>query len=229
MAVSKKTLVKTISIITLISVIVAALIGLGLLFSIISMSFWVGRILLSCLTLAVAGILAFNSIRAMTSGNKIGVIAGILIPVSAGLFLVLIWLVDVLGSFYQTFLYIVVIVSSISILLNVIISNVVSMGKSLILLQVIYYLLISYIILTLDFVIFGNLALIKLWMVFGAVVIVAIALFAVFIVKKKNIFQNEAEQRVAEGYVKITVEEYEGLKAEVARLKALVGEPKENK
>ncbi|MDY6367175.1 MAG: hypothetical protein SPL13_01460 [Clostridia bacterium] len=229
MAVNKKTLVKTISIITLVSVIVAALIGLGLLFKIISVDFWIGRILLSCLTLAVAGILGFNSIRAITSGNKIGLIAGILIPVSAGLFLVLIWLVDVLGSFYQPFLYVVVIISSISILMNVIISNVMSMGKSLILLQVIYYLLISYIILTLDFVIFGNLVLINHWMIFGAVVIVAIALFAIFLVKKKNIFQNEAEQRVAEGYVKITVEEYEGLKAEVARLKALVGETDENK
>lgn len=226
---NKKSLVKITSAITLISVIVAALLGLGLLFSIFESNWWIERVLLSCLTLVVAGVLAFNSIRAMTSGNKVGVIAGILIPVSAVLFLILIWLVNVLGDLFSPFLYVVVIVSAISILLNIIISNYVALGKSLLLLQVIFYLLVAYVIFVLSALILGYPSLIvNLWMVFAAVIIVMLTLFIVLVVKKKTILQNETE-KIAEGYIKIRKSEYEEMKAEIARLKALAGEAEENK
>ena len=225
---NKKTLIKTDAIVTLTSVIIAALLGLGLLFSIITYDWWIGNILLTCLTFVVAGVLLFNSINAITSGNKIGVIAGILIPVSVALYLVLIWGVDIPEDFKNVYDYVVVIVSSLSIFLNVIVANYVALGKSLLLLQVIYYLIFAYILTTIDTAILGSDALIQYWMPFVAAIIVALTLIIILIVKKKTLLQTATEERIGDGYVRITKAEYEGLKAEISRLKALVGEEKDD-
>lgn len=220
--VNKKTLIKTVSAVSLVSVIVAALIGLGLLFSFFAYSDFTGKILLTCLTLFIAGILGFNSINAITSGNKISVAAGILLVVSAFLFLVLIWLGDALGGFYDTYIYIVVIVSMLSVLLNVIIANYVSLGKSLLAAQVVFDICLAYILLTVSFVIFGSSALIQFWQVFVADIIVVLALYGVLKIKGKNIAQKETEIKAENGYITIKKEEYEEMKAEIERLKAIV-------
>ena len=227
MLVNKKTLVRLIAIITLGSVMIAAALGLLLLFSILKYSDNIGKILLSCLTLVVAGVLGFNSVKAITSGNKIGVLAGFMLAVSAVLFLILIWLSDALGDFYDAFGRIVVIVSSISILLNVIIANYVSLGKHLLAVQIIYYLLLTYIIATIDSVILGSSALIQLWQLFVAAIIIGLTLFVVLVVKGKTLAQKETEIKAADGFITIPKAEYEEMKAEIERLKAIVGEKSE--
>ena len=220
---SKKSLVKFIAIITLTSVIIAGLLGLGLLFGIISFdTFWVGRVLLTCLTLVVAGILAFNSVNAITSGNKAGLIAGLLITVSAALFLTLIWAVNALGDFYETYLKIVVIVSAITVFFNVLVANYVRLKNSIIAVQVIFYLLFAYIITAIIFAVLGNTALIELWTVFGAAIIIDLTLYVILIVKGKTLSQKDTEIKSAEGYVSIPKTEYEEMKAEIQRLKAII-------
>ena len=220
--INRKTLLKTVSAFSLVSVIVAAIIGLLLLFSVFEYSDAVGKILLSALTIFIAGILGFNSINAITSGNKISVAAGILLVVSAVLFLVLIWLGDVLGGFYDVYIYIVVVVSMLSVLLNVIIANYVALGKSLIIAQIIFDICLAYILLTVSFVIFGSSALIQFWQIFVADIIVVLALYGVLKIKGKNIAQKETEIKAADGYITIKKEEYEEMKAEIERLKAIV-------
>lgn len=222
---SKKSLVKFIAIITLTSVIIAGLLGLGLLFGIISFdTFWVGRVLLTCLTLVVAGILAFNSVNAITSGNKAGLIAGLLITVSAALFLTLIWAVNALGDFYETYLKIVVIVSAITVFFNVLVANYVRLKNSIIAVQVIFYLLFAYIITAIIFAVLGNTALIEVeeWMVFGAAIIIDLTLYVILVVKGKTLSQKDTEIKFAEGYVSIPKTEYEEMKAEIQRLKAII-------
>ena len=71
-------------------------------------------------------------------------------------------------------------------------------------------------------------ALIQYWMPFVAAIIVALTLIIILIVKKKTLLQTATEERIGDGYVRITKAEYEGLKAEILRLKALVGEEKDD-
>ncbi|MBQ9485697.1 MAG: hypothetical protein IJU83_02545 [Clostridia bacterium] len=225
--IERKKLVKIISIEILVCVITSALIGIGLLFKLFEGSDVLGRIMLSLLTLFIAGLFLLNSINAISSGNKIGVFSACMIVFSAVLFLLLIWLVDVLGSFYTPFIYIVVIVSMISILLNLIIGNYIALGTSLLAIQSIFYVCFAYVQLVLSFVILGNSALINVWQVFVLACILVLTFYVVLKVKQKNIAQNEVENIVKgrkEGFITITKEEYEGLKAEIARLKTLVGE-----
>lgn len=221
---NRKTLLKTVSAFSMASVIVAALIGLGLLFAVFDYSDVIGKILLSALTLFIAGILGFNSINAITSGNKISIAAGIMLIVSAALFLILIWLGDYLGGFYDAYIYIVVIISMLSVLLNVIIANYVALGKSLLAIQVIFDICLAYILLTLSFVIFGSSALIQFWQIFVADAIVVLALYGVLKIKGKNIAQKETEIKAVGGYITIKKEEYEQMKAEIERLKAIIEE-----
>ena len=224
MAVNKKTLVKTVSAITLTAVVVAALIGLGLLFSMLSFDGWVGQVLLTCATLVAAGLLEFNAVNAITSGNKLGVFAGILICVSALLFLLLIWAGDLVATIGALYTYAVVIFSSVSIFLDIMVANYVALKKSFMFAQIIFYLLIAYITLTIDLLIFGNAVLIQYWMVFVAAIILALTFYFILKVKGKTLAQADAELKTAEGYITIKKEEYDQLKAEIERLKAIIDE-----
>lgn len=224
MVVSRKNLLKAVSILTLASVISAALIGLALLFGIIEGSDTVGKILLSILTVFVAGILGFNSINAITKGNKISIVAGFSLILSVLLFIVLIWLGDFLGDFYDAYIYIVVIVSMLSVFLNVMIANYVALGKSLLVVQIIFDVLFAYILIAISLVIFGNTDLLELWQIFVADVIVVLALYGVLKIKGKNIAQKETEIKASDGYITIEKTVYEEMKAEIERLKALLEE-----
>lgn len=222
--IEKKALVKSVSTVILVCVIAAAAIGLLLLFEAISGSELLGNIMLSLLTVFIAGLFLLNSINAVTAGNKIGIFAAFMIIASAILFLILIWVSEYLGSFKDTFNYIIVIVSMLSVLLNVIIGHYIVLGTRLILVQIAMYLCFAYAQLVISFVILGNGALIEYWQIFVAAIIVALALYFVLKVQGKNIAQTQREQAVANSgeYITITKTEYENLKAEVERLREIV-------
>ena len=220
----RKNLVKIISTEILVCVIAAAVIGLGLLFKLFGYSGTLGNLLLSLLTLFIAGLFLLNSINAVTVGNKFGICAAFMVIFSAILFLILIWLGGILGDFYSVFSYIIVTVSMISILLNLIIGNYIVLKKQLLAVQIFLYLCFAYVELVVAFVIFGNSALIEYWQIFVAAIIVALTLYIVLKVKEKNIAQRNVETNATqngEEYVTITKAEYEELKAAAEKLKEL--------
>ena len=220
--ISKNSLVKIVSGIIITCVIAAALIGIGLLFKVIEYSDILGNVLLSLLTVFIAGLFLLNSINAITVGNKLGIFAAFMIVVSALLFFVLIWANQYLGTFGEVFSYIIVSVSMLSVLLNLIVSNYIALGKSLIFIQIILYLCFAYVELAVSLAIFGNTLLTDLWQVLVTAIIVILTLFIVLKVKQKNIAQKAAVTVGEKGdYVTITKTEYENLKAEIERLREL--------
>lgn len=220
--VNKKVLVKSVSTVILVCVIAAAIIGLGLLFGLMKFSDPVANILLSLLTIFIAGLFLLNSINAITAGNKVGIFAAFMIVVSAILFLLLIWA----GNLGEIFNYIIVIVSMVSILLNLIIGHYITLGKSLIAIQIFLYLSFAYVELVVAFAILGNSSLIEIWQVFVTAIIVALTLYIVLKVKEKNIAQRETETKLngnGDEFVTITKAEYEELRAAAEKLKELTG------
>ena len=218
---NEKTLVKSVSICIIISVIVAAIIGLGLLFNIIKYSDIFGNVLLSLLTVFIAGLLLLNSINAITSGNKLGIFAAFMIILSAVLFFVLIWGSRYLGTFGEGFNYAIVIVSMTSILLDVIVGHYIRLKSSLIAVQIVMYLAFAYIETAISFAILGNGALISFWQIFVTAIIVTVTLYFVLMVKEKNVAQDSVKEKIdgEDEFVSITKTEYENLKAEIERLK----------
>ena len=79
----------------------------------------------------------------------------------------------------------------------------------------------AYITLTVDLVILGNDALIKMWTIFVAAIIISFTLWIALKVKGKTVAQEKID-RVNEGYITIPKSEYEEMKAELERLKAIV-------
>lgn len=214
----KKKLVKAISTEIIICVVIAAVIGLMLLFDIIDGSDLLGKIMLTLLTLFISGLFFLNSVNAIVKGNKLGLASAIAIMVCAILYILLIWAEDVLGQ-VEVYTYFVVILSMLSIFMNLVISNYIVLGNNLIAIQVVLYIAFGYIETTLAFVILGNSVLIDIWQVFVAAIIVAVTLYVILKVKQKNI-QNTAATANGE-YVTITKEEYDRLKAAEERLKEL--------
>ena len=223
--IEKKKLFKIVSAEILVCVIAAALIGIGLLFKVIAGSELIGNIMLTLLTLFIAGLFLLNSINAVSAGNKVGIAAAIMLIISVLLCVVLIWAGSLLGDFVTTYSRITVIVAMISILLDLIVGNYIILGKSLVIVQIFQYLSFAYVELVIAFVILGSTALIELWQIFVTAIIVALTLYIVLKVKEKNIAQKAVETKSAgdygEDYVTITKTEYENLKAEVERLREL--------
>lgn len=221
--IERTTLTRTISTVILVCVIAAAAIGLGLLFSLFGFSDILGKVLLSLLTVFIAGLFLLNSINALTAGNKVGTFAAFMIIVSAALFLLLIWI----GNLGEIFNYVIVIVSMVSILLNLIVGHYIVLRKSLLAIQICLYVAFAYVELVISFLILGDDSLIMFWQIFVTAIIVSITLYIVLKVKEKNIAQRKVENIVAQNsdeYITITKTEYENLKAEVERLRELTAQ-----
>ncbi len=223
-SIERKKLFKIVSAEILVCVISAALIGIGLLFGLFKGTDIIGQIMLTLLTLFIAGLFLLNSINAVTAGNKVGIAAAIMLVVSALLCIILIWAGDLLGDFYDTYARITVIVAMVSILLDLIVGNYIILGKSLLIVQIFQYLSFAYVELVIAFVILGSEALINVWQIFVLAIIIALTLYIVLKVKEKNIAQKETETKVnanGEEMVTITKKEYEELKAAAEKLKEL--------
>lgn|GEM_PF-2104963 len=222
--IERKKLFKIVSAEILVCVISAALIGIGLLFGLFKGTDVIGQIMLTLLTLFIAGLFLLNSINAVTAGNKVGIAAAIMLVVSALLCIILIWAGGLLGDFYDTYARITVIVAMVSILLDLIVGNYIILGKSLLIVQIFQYLSFAYVELVIAFLILGSEALINVWQIFVLAIIIALTLYIVLKVKEKNIAQKETETKVnanGEEMVTITKKEYEELKAAAEKLKEL--------
>lgn len=220
--INKQNLFKIISGVIVACVVAAAAIGIGLLMPIITYSDILGQILLSLLTVFIAGLFLLNSINALAVGNKLGIFAAFMIVVSALLFLVLIWANAYLGAFGEVFSYIIVTVSMVSIFLNLIVGNFIVLGKNLLIVQIVLYICFAYVEFTVSLAILGNDVLIKFWQILVAVIIVVFTLYIVLKVKQKNLARANAGIGATNGeYITITRTEYENLKAEVERLREM--------
>ena len=220
-----KKLVKIVSTMIVVCVIAAALIGVGLLFKIIQSSNTIGNIMLTFLTLFIAGLFLLNSIKAVTVGNKVGNVAAVMLMISAALFVVLIWFGGQLGDFGDAYGKITVIVAMISIMLDLIIGNYIILGKSLLFVQILQYVSFAYVELVVALAILGDPTLVAYWQVLVLACIIALTLYIVLKVKEKNIAQEQVDHRPdGDEYVTITKTEYENLKAEIARLRELTAD-----
>ncbi len=219
----RKKLVKAVSTLIIVCVVIAAIIGLLLLFNMIEGSTLIGNIMLTLLTLFISGLFFLNSINAIVKGNKIGIAAAIAIMICAVLYILLIWIGDTITEAFTMYPHFVVILSMASIFLNLVISNYITMGKSLIALQIALYISFGYIETTIALAILGNSVLIDVWQIFVAAIIVSVTLYVVLKVKQKNIAHAEPQARLGENgeFVTITKEEYERLKAAEEKLQAI--------
>ncbi len=219
----RKKLVKAVSTLIIVCVVIAAIIGLLLLFNMIEGSTLIGNIMLTLLTVFISGLFFLNSVNAIVKGNKLGIAAAIAIMICAVLYILLIWIGDTITEAFTLYPHFVVILSMASIFLNLVISNYITLGKSLLGLQVALYISFGYIETTIAFAILGNPVLIDLWQIFVAAIIVSVTLYVVLKVKQKNIAQAESQNKLGENgeFVTITKEEYERLKAAEEKLKAM--------
>lgn len=219
----RKKLVKAVSTLIIVCVVIAAIIGLLLLFNMIEGSTLIGNIMLTLLTVFISGLFFLNSVNAIVKGNKLGIAAAIAIMICAVLYILLIWIGDTITEAFTLYPHFVVILSMASIFLNLVISNYITLGKSLLGLQVALYISFGYIETAAAFAILGNPVLIEVWQIFVAAIIVSLALYVVLKVKQKNIAQAESQNKLGENgeFVTITKEEYERLKAAEEKLKAM--------
>ena len=210
---NKRVLRKIITITAISCVAIAGLIGLALLFNIFSYADFIGNILLTVLIVFLAGMCLLNAIDAIAKMNKTGIITAGFVLLSSVLFLVMVWAGKFFGGFYDAYAKITVIIAMASILLDVIVGNYIVMGKKNLVLQIIDYIALVYIEIAIALAILGFDTLIKIWTLFGAVVIVFIVLYIILRVLAKAKRSNEQA---------VEKKELEDLKAENERLKKLL-------
>lgn len=212
---NKRKLRKIISVTSIMSVAIAGLIGLGLLFSILSFSDIIENILLSVLIVFIAGLCLLNALDAIVKKNKMGLITAGFVLISSVLILAMVWAGEYFGSFYDAYTKIVVIVAMASVFLDVIVGNYIIMGKKNLIIQIIDYLAFLYVEVAISFSILGSDALIKYYIPFIAAIIVFLVLFAILRVLAR---ENRATDLAA------NKTELDQLKEENARLKKILEE-----
>lgn len=225
---NKQKLRKVISIVSIVSVVIAAAIGLGLLFKVLSYSEPVGNILLSVLTVFVAGFCMLNAVEAVARKNKVGIITVLLILISALLILIMIWAGKYFGDIYNTYSKVVIIIAMASLLFDLIIGNYVVMQKKKLFLQIINYLSFIYVEVVISFLVLGNPNLILHYIPFVACIIVFLTTFAILRImvreKRDGASVGEGNVVVSKNEIDVLKAENESLKAENERLKKLLEE-----
>lgn len=211
---NKKALRKIISYVSIASVAVAGLIGLGVLFKIIPMSDVIGNVLLSVLIVFLAGLCLLNASEAVAKKNKLGLITAALVIISSALFLVMVWAGKYFGDFYEVYSKITVIVAMATLLFDLFIGNYIVMKTKYLLLQIIDYVAFLYVEVAISMAILGNNVLVEHYLPLVAAIIVFLVLFAILRIKVK-------EKRTENV---ISKEEYETLKAENERLKKILSD-----
>lgn len=204
---------KVLTITSLVCLGISALMLILAIFDVFSLSGIVSNLLFTLLTILSVCILLNNISSLLEKKNIYSIIIGVFILISAILFLIVIWSKNT----NDTFLKITVVFSFITILANIIVSNVLKLYKNLLWLQIPAYITLVYIELVVTLLVFDNKILYeKMPALFFAIVIVAIALLvSLSILSKKYVNNNYPEKNK----ITITLEEYEGMKREIAELK----------
>ncbi len=175
------------------------------------------KVLFSLITLTIVGVLLLNTIDLIEKKNIIAFVSAALIALSAVLFLGVIWGKVTITATFAKF---TVCLSMLSTLFNIIVANVLKLGKKYLIVQVIEYALLSYIVISLNYGIFsGNFEFIGSILFWAAVIISFGMGIALSVLSKKVVSDTLMAKVVKEGYVQIKKEEYDALLAENAELK----------
>lgn len=205
---------KIIAIISISCVSLAAIIGILLLFKVITFSEIIGKILLTLLTFFLGSLLSLNSVDAIRRKNIIGYISEGLLLLSILLVLVLIFVTN--EKTISTLRTITTIVASFSAWFSIFVANIMKLGKKLLIIQVIEYLGLATLFITLDIFLLSNKLLIE-GTILIAVGIVTLVLSIVLSIKAK-LSQDE------KSLITITVEEYNKLLNRIKELEDKLGE-----
>lgn len=214
MNISKK-LQKIIVLTSIISLSLSGLIGIGLLLDIFkNYSDAMNCVLLTLLTIFVAGLLLLTSTEAIARKNKLGYISSSLILLSGFMMLLQIWLAYLVKDFGDIYIKIVLIISALSIFFNIIVNNYITLGKNLLVVQIIGYVTFIYFEFALVSTLSFGLELINI--PFGIVTIVWIVMFLILKIKSKEFKANSSEM------VTITRIEYDDLKNRIKELEEML-------
>ncbi len=216
-----KKIKKTIGLVSVVCVGLAALLGILLLFEVLHTSGLLGQIYLSLLIIVVAGLFLLNSVEAIARKNKFGLVAMGLICFSALLFFLIVWSPSIRNA--KGFLKFIVIVAMLSILFNLIVGTVLSLGKQVLAVQCINYVSFVYIEVSIATLIIGSSFFFDkgMWRFFLTACIIFVALLIVLSVKKKTATkQAKAEETANAEPVTETVETVTIPKAEYEQLLA---------
>ncbi|MBR2975102.1 MAG: hypothetical protein IKC47_05115 [Clostridia bacterium] len=215
-------------ILTLVTIVCLATAGaIGILFLINIEADFLGdatkflvKVLLTLLVVFLAGLFLLNSVEAIARKNILGFVSAGLIGLSSLMFLVSIWA----GLNEGFYIHLTCIIAAITILFNMIVANVIVIGKKLLPLQIITYVTLLYVELAIVLLICGSNALFgDIWLIFAVDAIVCVVLSIVLSIKRKSVVrasvnQTEAAPAVAEEMVTITKSEYQALQNRIAEL-----------
>ena len=202
----KKLLIK----VTIVSVILSAIMGIGLILKLIEINDVLGKILLTLLTLGVGSLLSLNSVDLLEEKfNILALISLSLLGISCIMAIVEFWAWFEWGIFTK----LIIVISVFSVLFNLIVSFISKLGKSKIYYQIFTYLFMGVLDILLTMLVFDSKVANDLfWRIFVIDLIFAFVGFVLLTIftKKPN---NDGE------YIKIKREEYQKLLDELESLK----------
>lgn len=215
MNISKK-LQKIIALTSIICLSLGGLIGIGLLLNIFgeNPSEAITCVLLTLLTIFVAGLLLLTSTEAIARKNKLGYISSSLILLSAFMMILQIWLAYLVPDFGETYIKIVLIISALSIFFSIVVNNYITLGKNLLVVQIIGYVTFIYFEFALVSTISFDLELVNI--PFWIITIVWIVMFLILKIKSKEFKTNSSEM------ITITRQEYDDLKNKIKELEEML-------
>lgn len=164
MNIESRKIKKTFAFVSIGCISAAAIIGLLFLFKVFkdspeSVIKTIGYIALTILVIFCASLFILNAVDALEQRKVLGIVTLSLIGFSSLLFFILIWFQNVIElGFFQ---YLIVIISMVSILLDLFVGNYIRLGKRLFILQIIFIVFFIYFEVALSMAILGNSVLIK--------------------------------------------------------------------
>ncbi len=204
---------RILTIISLACLGISALISVLAIFNVFDFSGIPLSILFTLLTILSASILLNNIAKLLEQKNIFSILISVLIGISAILFLIVIWA----KNLNDNFLKITVVFSFISIFANIVVSNILKLNKKLLWLQIPAYITLAYVELVITLLVFDNKVLYEnMTALFFAVVIITISLLVALSILSRKYEDNINYQK---DKITISIEEYEGLKREIAELK----------
>lgn len=221
---------KILTLVTIVCLATAGLIGIMFLVNILAdfigegLSSFLVKVLFTLLVVFSAGLFLLNAVEAISRKSIFGFISAGLIAVSSLMFLVFIWALWQKIDEGSAYLHATWIISAATILFNVIVGNVIGLGKKLLPLQIINYVTLFYVELVIVMLICGNSSLFEesRWLLFAIVAIVWIVFSIILSIKKKAIARaavnGEKIQPQAADTVTLTRADYQALLDKIADL-----------
>lgn len=203
---------KGITITTLVSLGLVALICILAIFGALKLEGVVLNLLLTFGTLVVAGAISLTSVTLLQAKNKWGFVSIILVSISSVLTLLIIWINKLANV--EILIKITATIAILSLICSLIITNAVKLGKKLFVVQLVTYIIIGITSIMLTLIIwginiFGNGIIGKLFWVF--VVLSIVGLITISILASKNRTIKSSKETTKNDTITISKTEYEEL------------------